>query len=162
MLPNADVLLLDEPTAALDPDGLRAFYALVAERRAQGRTVLFTSHQVDDVDLADRALVMAKGRLAADYTRDRLRAWRDARGLMRVRVDDVAARVIERIRHLVTGAVVEADEIRIPGPAGGRHAVLDAIRSTGASIVGLSAEDGRLDVLYAEILAAAAQEDLHD
>jgi len=162
MLPDADALLLDEPTAALDPEGLRAFYALVAERRAQGRTVLFTTHQVDDVDLADRALVMAKGRLAAEYTRDRIREWRDARGVMRVRADDAAARVIERIRHLATGAVIEGDEICIPGPAGRRPAILDAIRSTGTSIVGLSAEDGRLDVLYAEILAAAAQEDLHE
>jgi Cu-processing system ATP-binding protein len=66
MLPEAPLLLLDEPTAALDPDGLRAFYRLIEDRRAVGGTVLFSSHQIGDVErLADRIVVLVEGRLVA-------------------------------------------------------------------------------------------------
>ena len=42
MLPASPVFILDEPTAALDPDGLCAFYGLVERARQDGRAVLFT------------------------------------------------------------------------------------------------------------------------
>ena len=41
-LPDGPLLLLDEPTAALDPEGLSAFYGLVEKRRREGKTILFT------------------------------------------------------------------------------------------------------------------------
>jgi len=66
MLPSAPVLLLDEPTAALDPDGLCAFYGVVERAQREGRSVLFTSHQLGDVErLADRFAVLVGGRLVA-------------------------------------------------------------------------------------------------
>jgi len=69
MLPDAPVLLLDEPTAALDPDGLRAFYAVIDAHRSSGQTVLFSSHQIGDVErLADRVVVLVNGRLVASMT----------------------------------------------------------------------------------------------
>jgi len=153
MLPDAETLLLDEPTAALDPEGLHAFYALVEDRRTRGRSVLFTSHQVGDVErLADRVLVMTKGRLAAEYTRDRLRAWRDAHGVMRVRVDRVDPALLDAVRALAPHAVLEGAELIVPGAAAGRAAVLDAVRGSGAAITGLVAEDGRLETLYAALV----------
>jgi len=69
------VLLLDEPTAALDPDGLSAFYDLIEARRRLGHTVLFSSHQLNDVArLADRLAVMVDGRLVATLTADEMSA----------------------------------------------------------------------------------------
>jgi Cu-processing system ATP-binding protein len=62
ILPEAPVLLLDEPTAALDPDGLTAFYALVDDRKRAGGTVLFTSHHLGDTErLADRFGILVDG-----------------------------------------------------------------------------------------------------
>jgi Cu-processing system ATP-binding protein len=158
ILPDAAALLLDEPTAALDPEGLCAFYGLIAERRAQGRSVLFTSHQVSDVDLADRVIVMGKGRLAGEFDRARLRAWRDAHGLMRVRLDRRPADAIGAVRAIAPSAVVIDDEICMRGSAEARAAVLEAVRSSGAAVIGLTAEDGRLEGLYAELLSGGAAE----
>jgi ABC-type multidrug transport system ATPase subunit len=74
MVPAAPVLLLDEPTASLDPDGLRAFRDFVDARRASGGTVLFSSHQVADAErLADRFVILVAGRVAASITRTQLR-----------------------------------------------------------------------------------------
>ncbi len=67
ILPDAPVLLLDEPTAALDPQGLKAFYELIETRRSRGQTVLFSSHHIADVDrLATRIIVMEHGRIVRD------------------------------------------------------------------------------------------------
>lgn len=81
-LPDTPVLLLDEPTAALDPDGLCAFYGLAVARRREGKTVLFTTHQLGDVErLADRVGVLVEGRLVALLTRGQLDDWLLAHGV---------------------------------------------------------------------------------
>jgi len=125
LLPDAPVLLLDEPTAALDPDGLCAFYGLVEKRRAEGHTVLFTSHAE---------------RLAE-------------RGVMRLRLDREVPGLLGRIRQVAPGATRAGEELVVPGPAKDRPSVLDLVRSSGASIVNLVASEGRLDALYRELVA---------
>lgn len=68
------VLLLDEPTAGLDPVQNRAFRALL-RRLAGARTVLVSSHALVDIEaVADRVLVLARGRVVAEGTVDGLRA----------------------------------------------------------------------------------------
>ena len=83
LLPDAPLLLLDEPTAALDPDGLSTFYALIDRHTHDGRTVLFTSHQLSDAErLADRFAVLVDGRLVGVLTQRELREKLAARGIM--------------------------------------------------------------------------------
>jgi len=153
LLPNAPVFLLDEPTAALDPDGLCAFYGIVERARRDGRTVLFTSHQLGDAErLADRFAVLVAGRLAADLTAPELKDRLAARGLMRVRLATRPAGLLERVRALAPGALLAHDELIVPGPAALRPRVLDAIREEGVEIRGLTADEGRLDSLYRELV----------
>jgi ABC-type multidrug transport system ATPase subunit len=65
MLGEPPVLLLDEPTASLDREGQETFVALVARLRAEGRTLLLSSHRREEVAcLADRVLHLDRGRLA--------------------------------------------------------------------------------------------------
>lgn len=156
MLDDAGALLLDEPTAALDPDGLCAFNGLIEQRRAQGRTILFTSHQVGDVErLADRFLVLVHGRLVAALTQTELRDRLAERGVIRVRVRGCSDALLSAVRALSPGAFLSAGEIVAPGPAHLRPAVLDVIRAAGQDIQGLVAEDGRLESLYRELVAGA-------
>ena len=68
-----DVLVMDEPTAALDPEGRRAVLELVAEAAAEGCAVLWSSHTLLDVErAADRVVVLAGGRVLADGPPDRV------------------------------------------------------------------------------------------
>jgi Cu-processing system ATP-binding protein len=153
MLPDAPVLLLDEPTAALDPEGLCAFYGLIGQRRAQGKTVLFTSHHLGDVErLADRFAVLVAGRLVATLTERELKDRLAERGLMRLRLLGRPAGLLERVRTLAPEALWAADELVVPGGASLRPSVLDVVRSAGAEIRGLTAEEGRLDALYQELV----------
>lgn len=155
MVPDTDVLLLDEPTAALDPDGLRALYAVIEERRRSGAAILFSSHQLGDVErLADRIAILVSGRLVAMLTQRELAAALANRGVMRVRLAAPVGDVISIVRRVSPGAIADGDELLIPGPATSRPAALDAIREAGAEISGLMAEEGRLDDLYRELVEA--------
>jgi Cu-processing system ATP-binding protein len=157
VLPEVPVLLLDEPTAALDPDGLCAFYGLVERRRREGRTLLFTSHQMGDVErLADRFAVLVEGRLAASLTQRELADRLSERGVMRLRLDRRVPGLVERLRESSPGALWAADELIVLGRAADRPRVLDLVRASGVEIRGLTAEDGRLDLFYRELVRGKA------
>jgi tungstate transport system ATP-binding protein len=64
-----DVLLLDEPTASLDPTAKREVENLIAEFSAQGITMIMSSHNLGQVKrLADRVLYLEHGRVLADVS----------------------------------------------------------------------------------------------
>ena len=153
MLPESPLLLLDEPTAALDPDGLCAFYGLIEARRRHGQTVLFSSHQMGDVErLADRFVVLVGGRLLASFTAREISAQLADRGVMKVALDRGSPGLLEAVRRIAPKAVWAADQIVVPAPAAARLAVLDLIRASGVEIRGLTAEEGRLDMFYRELV----------
>ena len=64
---NPELLVLDEPTVALDVEARHAFWTTMRAIAAEGRTVLFATHYLEEADLyADRIVVMAAGRVVAD------------------------------------------------------------------------------------------------
>jgi ABC-2 type transport system ATP-binding protein len=68
LLHDPEVLIMDEPTAGLDPNQIRQFRALVARFRAQ-KTLLISTHILQEVDaIADRVLLIHGGRLVFDGT----------------------------------------------------------------------------------------------
>lgn len=156
MLPEAPAFLLDEPTAALDPDGLCAFYGVVERARQDGRAVLFTSHHLGDVErLADRFAVLVGGRLAASLTATELKDRLSERGVMRLRLAGRPEGLLSRVKQAAPGATWSGDELIVPGPAALRPRVLDLVRALGVEVRGLTAEEGRLDTLYRELVAEA-------
>jgi Cu-processing system ATP-binding protein len=153
LVPDAPVLLLDEPTAALDPDGLCAFYGLVERRRSEGKTVLFSSHQLGDVErLADRFAILVRGRLVACLDQRQLADRLADRGILRLRIGAERPELLDQVRALAPKAFWHLDELIVPGPAALRPAVIDTVRAGGAEILGLTATEGRLDVLYSELV----------
>ena len=61
-LRDADLYLFDEPCIGLDQNGKAAFYKLVQEKKRAGKTILFSSHSIEDIaTVSDRILVLNKG-----------------------------------------------------------------------------------------------------
>ena len=67
------ILLLDEPTVALDPQVRRRIWELIAELKAQGITIVLTTHYIEEAQaLCDRVAILNRGRLAALDTTENL------------------------------------------------------------------------------------------
>ncbi len=67
MVTKPDLLVLDEPTVAMDVEGRAAFWATMRQYAAGGKTVVFATHYLEEADAyADRAVLMARGRVVAD------------------------------------------------------------------------------------------------
>jgi ABC-2 type transport system ATP-binding protein len=70
----APTILLDEPTANLDPTARNEVLALVREARSAGRTIMFSSHILDEVDrLCDRVAILRRGRFVHEQELSTLR-----------------------------------------------------------------------------------------
>ena len=69
LLSDPALLILDEPTANLDVRAREGFLALLTELKESGKTLIFSSHRLEEVAaLADRVLVLEAGKLAAECT----------------------------------------------------------------------------------------------
>jgi ABC-2 type transport system ATP-binding protein len=76
LISDPDLLVLDEPTVAMDVEARRAFWAATREFAATGRTVVFATHYLEEADqYADRIVLMAAGKTG---TRNRIEAVRAA------------------------------------------------------------------------------------
>ncbi len=65
MVPNPDILFLDEATLGLDVDARRSFWAQVRQFVRSGRTVFFTTHYMEEAEVADRIALINEGRIIA-------------------------------------------------------------------------------------------------
>ncbi|WP_405737183.1 ABC transporter ATP-binding protein [Streptomyces sp. NBC_01537] len=80
LLGRPEVLFLDEPTTGLDAEGRRDTWELVRELRADGTTVLLTTHYLEEAEaLADRLAIMRDGRIVATGTPAEVAGGRPAR-----------------------------------------------------------------------------------
>lgn len=67
LVSNPDLLVLDEPTAAVDVAGRRDFWAVMRRFASSGTTILFATHYLEEADqFADRIILIAGGRIVAD------------------------------------------------------------------------------------------------
>jgi ABC-2 type transport system ATP-binding protein len=75
LVSDPELLVLDEPTAAMDVEGRHSFWATMREFAARGKTVLFATHYLEEADAyADRAVLMAHGRIVADGPTNEIKA----------------------------------------------------------------------------------------
>jgi ABC-2 type transport system ATP-binding protein len=80
LVTNPDLLVLDEPTVAMDVEGRRAFWTTMRELASRGKTVLFATHYLEEADAyADRVVLMAHGNVVADGAPTEIKAMVGAR-----------------------------------------------------------------------------------
>jgi len=104
LVTNARLLVLDEPTVALDVESRHAFWTTMRELAATGRTILFATHYLEEADtFADRAVLMARGSVVADGPTTEIKALVGTRTI-RATLPDVPA---DELRTLP--GVAEAD-----------------------------------------------------
>jgi ABC-2 type transport system ATP-binding protein len=75
LLPDPELLILDEPTTGMDVEGRRSFWSAIRQDAGQGRTVLFATHYLEEADAyADRIILLRHGQIVADGTAAEVKA----------------------------------------------------------------------------------------
>jgi ABC-2 type transport system ATP-binding protein len=160
-----EVLVLDEPTAGMDPEARAAARAIVLGERDAGAAILLTSHDLTDVErLADRIVIIDEGRVVASGTPDELRAGTTAR--IRFRLDRTLAETERAALQDALGpghpGLIVADDgddsrYRLDGarPDASLISALAAwCATTGPLIVELRTGGGSLEDVYLDLIAA--------
>ncbi len=94
---DPELLVLDEPTVALDVEGRRAFWQAMRNFAAHGKTILFATHYLEEADAyADRAILMAQGSIVADGPTTEIKAMVGTR-VIRATLPDADLADLERL-----------------------------------------------------------------
>lgn len=150
LLAEVPVLVLDEPTVSLDPEGVQQLRSILAELRGEGRTILFSSHVLSDVEvLADRVAVLVQGKLVALESVEGLRdQWRQ-NALTRVHLWNPSERFVELAhRHGASEARLLGSSLLFRSKASDRLAILRALEAGGARIETFWTPEPSLEEVY--------------
>jgi Cu-processing system ATP-binding protein len=144
------ILFLDEPTHGLDPAGVCEFYAMLAELRADGVTVVLTSHVLSEVEQrVDRLALMNNGRLQAVGTVQALREALDLPLAFDVRIRDGGERAL---RAALTPLAIEPEVrdgcARFRCARGTKLAVLAALSGLGSRLVDVNLKEPTLEDVF--------------
>lgn len=157
LLGEPRLLMLDEPTAGLDPTATREFYGMLDELRGRGSTVLLSSHVLPGVEgHIDRAAILGRGRLLAFGSLEALRAQAAVPLTIRVRgqwASEDWAREIENAGMAVRR--VNGQQLEFVGPEAGKLAVLRLLLQV-PGIEDVNVFPPSLDELYAYFNQASA------
>ncbi|MDT0485523.1 MULTISPECIES: ABC transporter ATP-binding protein [Streptomyces] len=138
------LLVLDEPTNGLDPQGMREIRSLVRELASDGTTVFLSSHLLDEIEqVCTHAAVMAQGRLITQGSVSDLAA--GARGRLVVTTPDTAdaARVLKE--QGVGDVVIAEDRVTSDPPEGEPAAINAALVTAGVRVRGFGVERASLE-----------------
>jgi ABC-2 type transport system ATP-binding protein len=114
LLSEPELMLLDEPTAAMDVEGRRDFWAAIREDAERGRTVVFATHYLEEADAyADRIVLIRSGRIVADGTTAEIKAIANGRQI-RATLPGADTRVLASLPG-VEDVEVRGDSVLIRG-----------------------------------------------
>jgi len=167
LLPNPPLVVLDEPTVGLDPQASRDLRDRVRELKAQGRTVLLTTHYMEEADqLCDRIAIIDHGRIVALDTPTALKRTIRAEEVVHLEIalDGDERPVIDRLARSATVARSERSNgtlVVTAHCASARDfvpAAFDAARSTGATIRHVEVVPVTLEDVFLAVTGRALRE----
>jgi ABC-2 type transport system ATP-binding protein len=153
---DPDLLLLDEPTTGLDPQSRRQLWELIRALRAQGRTVLLTTHYMDEAErLCDRVAVVDHGKVIAQGTPRQLIADLGGEHVVEFTLDENAAPPPLETATLTDLPAVrsvrkDADHfcLSVVEPHIALPALLERLRQTGHQLAGLTTRHASLEDVF--------------
>jgi ABC-2 type transport system ATP-binding protein len=148
LINDPELLILDEPAAALDPAGVQQVRELLRNARNAGKSIFFSSHQLTEVEhICDRIAFLNQGRLVRCGS---LREFQSESDRVEIEVRGISADRVHQIYPGTTSAGAGPDSIRMTVPAQEQRRVIEAVWSAGGEIVSLAPLRRRLEDLFLE------------
>ena len=155
LLGDPPILLLDEPTIGLDPEGIQWMRELLRSLAADGRTVLVSSHLMSELEgTADHLIVIGRGRLLADVSVAELLA--DASdGRVEIRTPDAATAMTVLANAGATVSSSGRERVAVAGMPAARVATV--LASHGVPLDGLETSRATLEDAYFRLTRGAGE-----
>jgi len=148
-----DLLILDEPSSGLDPNGARLMREIVREENERGATVFFSSHILGQVEaVCDEVAILQDGQIVAEDSVEGLREATDTGTTLIVSVaPDGLEQAADAARGLavVDSATVEGDDLVVSCEGDAKMDVLTAIEDAGVAVDDFETREASLEDLFA-------------
>lgn len=146
-----DMLILDEPSTGLDPNGALEMREIVREEVDRGATVFFSSHILGQVDaVCDRVGILREGRLVAEDSVSGLRETAGTDATLRITTETLPSRAVERLHELdgVSGVEQDGSVLRVAVENDSKTAVLSTLEEEDAAVRDFETEEASLEDLF--------------
>ncbi|MGB9798736.1 MAG: ABC transporter ATP-binding protein [Thermanaerothrix sp.] len=155
LIKQPQIIIMDEPTQGLDPEGAREFLDIIRNLRSEGITILLSSHLLHQVQaVCDRVGLFHRGKMMLVGTVDELgrkvlgKAFR-----IYLETPDITPTILEALKQ-IPGSVnvrpLNATMLEIEATSDIRHEAAKALIAAGGQLRGLSMEAQSLDEIYAQ------------
>jgi ABC-2 type transport system ATP-binding protein len=139
-----ELLVLDEPTAAMDVAARRAFWSAADRYVADGRSLVFATHRLEEAgEVADRVVVLARGRVVADGAPAEVKARAGGSSMVRFAADSVPLEMLARLPAVEAVDVARGRfSVRTRDPDRTVRALVDAVPALrGLEVTGTELEE---------------------
>ena len=150
------LIILDEPTVAVDPQSRNKILEGIQELNRQGATIIYTTHYMEEVEqICTRILIMDKGKNVAIGTKDQLKAMLDLGETISMEVLELSDNCVEEIRHLphVIGVSYEDNLLKVRFSKGKHNLIrlLDLMKNNDIAFGNVHSELPTLNDVFLEI-----------
>ena len=153
-----ELLILDEPTTGLDPNGARQMRQIVRDEAERGATVFFSSHILEQVEaVCDRVGILDEGNLVAVDSIDGLREAAGTTGEIAVTLDTLPDGIESDVEAIdgVTSVRVETDTLTAGCENPAKGEVVRACQAAGATVEDIETSEASLEDLFATYTGGA-------
>ncbi|RJL32480.1 ABC transporter ATP-binding protein [Bailinhaonella thermotolerans] len=163
LLNRPRLLVLDEPTAGVDPQSRGAILDAVARLAGEGVAVLYTTHYMEEAErLCDRVGILDGGRMRAEGTHRELVSLVGAGDHVLITVDGAAAGAVPALERTPGVTRVDADEARLELLVAESRAVLplilDAVTGAGCAVRSLEVREPDLEAVFLKLTGRALRD----
>ncbi|QFU82114.1 ABC transporter ATP-binding protein [Natronorubrum aibiense] len=155
-----ELLILDEPSTGLDPNGARTMRRIVREENARGATVFFSSHIMEQVEaVCDRVAILDGGELVAVDTIDALRESVGTTATVTVDLSSVPTSAVDHVRSLegVSGVKTNGTTVAVACENAAKASVVAAFHDSAADVLDVTTSETSLEELFESYTRGVAQ-----
>lgn len=160
LVPDPEILFLDEPTLGLDPQSRRAIWDYIAELKGK-ITILLTTHYLEEADvLSDRVGIIDEGKIVALGTPDELKKKISDTNTMIISAENLSAEAIDGLRTKDRYAEVDSasGNLRVWGKDLNFREIMDYLHSQGIVVRSAALEQPTLEDVFLQITGKELRE----
>ncbi|MBA7710877.1 Linearmycin resistance ATP-binding protein LnrL [subsurface metagenome] len=160
LVPDPEILFLDEPTLGLDPQSRRAIWDYIAELKGK-KTILLTTHYLEEADvLSDRVGIIDEGKIVALGTPDELKKKISDTNTMIISAENLSAEAIDGLRTMDRYAEVDSasGNLRVSGKDLNFREIMDYLHAQGIVVRSAALEQPTLEDVFLQITGKELRE----